>query len=158
MACSGPWLFASAHVAKYNLSLSDLRLGEEEDDGGERARRSEGRPVPAPASPPCDLLMIHPTDSVATIPTLAADDTAPGPEPGPRRQHWSGQAGSLKGAVAVVDVLRCAFRDRSHGTVALAAAVAPRVPGRGPQPRRSSRRRHTGRDAGRDAERDVGRD
>ena len=78
---SGPRLLAYAHVAQYNLLLSDLRL-DEDDYGGERARRGGGRP--SPASPPCDLLMIHPGDSVATIPTLAAADAAPGPEPGPR--------------------------------------------------------------------------
>ena len=81
VACSVPRLLASAHVAQYNLSLSDLRLDEEEDHGGERARRDGGRL--APASRPCVLSMIHPADSDAAIPTLAAADTAPGPEPGP---------------------------------------------------------------------------
>ena len=77
VTCSVPRLLASDHVAQYNLSLSDLRLDDEDDDSGERARRGEGRP--APASPPCDLSMIHLADSVAAIPTLAAADTAPGP-------------------------------------------------------------------------------
>ena len=83
VVCSTPRLLRSAHVAQYNLSLSDQRLDEEEDDDEERAQRGGGRP--APASPPCDLSMIHPADSVATALTLATPDAAPGPEPGPRR-------------------------------------------------------------------------
>ena len=108
-----------------DLSLSGLRLDEEEDNGGERAGRGEERL--ASASPPRALSKIHPSDSVVATPILAAAVGGPGTEPGLRRRRWSGQLGSLKGVAAIADVQRSASRDQSRGTVAPVAPSAASV-------------------------------
>ena len=117
LGCWGP-----PTLPQCDLSLSGLRLDEEEDNGGERAGRGEERL--ASASPPRALSKIHPSDSVVATPILAAAVGGPGTEPGLRRRRWSGQLGSLKGVAAIADVQRSASRDRSRGTIAPVASSA----------------------------------